>query len=345
MQSQARAYNESELRVDIPPDRRIQLGSAEVGDRNRGIYSDGIVLDEPAQMSTYFVTSVIRPALSDRAGSLLAIGTPQARFGAFFDLWELSATEPDWWRGKYTVEDTQLINAAELRSAKRLMGNNAYLSEYMCVWGVSVRGAFYAEVMEAIDKAGQIGRVRHAEQHLVHTCWDLGVTDSTAIFAFQAVGGEYNFLKHWEFTNRSYADIVGVLKDYATEQRWQYGKAIVPHDAKNKSQITGHSRRRTLEKLGLNTVVAPNRGIMDGIDLLRSRLRNCNFDSEGCRLGLEALRQYQSEWVDEKGVMKTQPLHNWASHSADSMRYFAVTPNSRLTSKTGRDKEYAADYY
>ena len=43
-----------------------------------------------------------------------------------------------------------------------------------------------------------------------------------------------------------------------------------------------------------------------------------------CEQGINALRSYQREWDDVKRVFKKSPLHNWASHAADSFRYLAI---------------------
>ena len=77
-------YNEQELRADFPNGARIQLYGCDSPDSLRGIYLDSVVLDEYAQMSPRVWTEVIRPALSDRRGKAIFIGTPMGH-NQFYD--------------------------------------------------------------------------------------------------------------------------------------------------------------------------------------------------------------------------------------------------------------------
>src|SRR3954451_7106432 len=90
------AVNETELWVELPPrveheggsgGARIRLYGADNADRLRGLYFDGVVLDEYAQMHPRVWSEVVRPALADRMGWALFIGTPMGRNG-FCDLFE-----------------------------------------------------------------------------------------------------------------------------------------------------------------------------------------------------------------------------------------------------------------
>jgi hypothetical protein len=66
----------------------------------------------------------------------------------------------------------------------------------------------------------------------------------------------------------------------------------------------------------------------------------CSFDRDKCKDGIEALRQYRSDWQDKKGVLALRPLHDWTSHAADAMRYAAITGLSALTGGWGGDIDY-----
>ena len=79
-------YHETELRAELPNGGRIQLLGCERPQTLKGLYIDGVVLDEVAQMPPKMWTEVIRPALSDREGFMIAIGTPQGH-NSFFDLY------------------------------------------------------------------------------------------------------------------------------------------------------------------------------------------------------------------------------------------------------------------
>jgi hypothetical protein len=89
------SVHESELRVDYINGGQVRLYGADNPDALRGIYLDGIVLDEYADMDPRVWSEIIRPALADRAGWAVFIGTPKGR-NAFFELWRRAQSEANW---------------------------------------------------------------------------------------------------------------------------------------------------------------------------------------------------------------------------------------------------------
>src|SRR5215471_16553969 len=84
LKHQARAFrqvraNETELRCDFENGARISLYGADDPDSRRGIYLDGVVLDEFQLMDPRVWSEVIRPALADRQGWAVLAGTPMGR--------------------------------------------------------------------------------------------------------------------------------------------------------------------------------------------------------------------------------------------------------------------------
>jgi hypothetical protein len=125
------------------------------------------------------------------------------------------------------------------------------------------------------------------------------------------------------------------------QRGYNYGKVICPHDVRQRSLSTGISRIDTLYNLGVDAVVAPQVSVIDGIEAVRQTLPRCVFDREKCFEGIEALRQYRSDWQDQKGVLNLRPLHDWTSHAADAMRYLAVAGTDQLVNNWD-DIDYTA---
>lgn len=105
-----------------------------------------------------------------------------------------------------------------------------------------------------------------------------------------------------------------------------YADAIdhLPHDAKARSLATGRTLVETLIALGRRPQLVPAHKIMDGINAARVTLRDCWFDAEKCRDGLEALRQYRTDFDEKTRSFKDSPRHDWSSHAADSFRYLSM---------------------
>lgn len=120
--------NESELRVDLPNGSRIRLYGADNYDRLRGIYLDGVVLDEFADMDPRAWSEVIRPALADRGGWAVFIGTPKGR-NAFADLYERAEADPEWYALRLRASQTGIIPTQELEALRAELTPNEFRRE------------------------------------------------------------------------------------------------------------------------------------------------------------------------------------------------------------------------
>jgi hypothetical protein len=124
--------NESELRVDLPNGARIKLYGADNPDAMRGLYLDGVVLDEYADMKPLIWTEVLRPTLSDREGFAVFIGTPKG-LNQFYDIYQMGLYDEHWFASLHTVDDTGIISPEELASAIASgMTTSAVQQEFYC---------------------------------------------------------------------------------------------------------------------------------------------------------------------------------------------------------------------
>src|SRR3977135_4328567 len=150
--------HESELRVDYPKGGQVRLYGADNPDAMRGIYLDGIVLDEYADMDPRMWSEIIRPALADRQGWAVFIGTPKGRTG-FFDLWRRSQTEPGWFSMMLKASETGLIPASELALARRDLSEEQYAQEFECSFDAAVIGSYYGKQLLRAEQDKRIGNV------------------------------------------------------------------------------------------------------------------------------------------------------------------------------------------
>lgn len=310
--------NETELRVDLPGGARIRLYGADNPDRLRGLYLDGIVLDEYAQIHPRLWAEVVRPALADRQGWAIFIGTPMGR-NQLYDIYQQGKVEPDWFTELFRAGETGVLPAEELAAARRAMSEEQYAQEFECSFDAAIMGAYYGKLLAAAERQGRIGAVPWEPALPVHTAWDLGIGDSTAIWFCQRAGRETRLIDYCE------ASGVG-LDHYARalgERPYVYGEHLLPHDAEVRELGTGKSRVETLMSLGIRPRVLPAMKVEDGINAARNLLPQCWFDAALCAGGLEALRQYRREWDDRLGAFRPRPLHDWTSHAADAFRYLA----------------------
>lgn len=320
--------NESELRADYPNGSQVRLYGADNMDAIRGIYLDGIVLDENADMDPRVWSEVIRPALADRKGWATFIGTPKGRNG-FYDLYQRSLNDPTWFSLMLKASETGLVDAEELRLARQDLSEDQYSQEFECNFDSSIPGAYYGKLMAEAEAAGRITAVPYDSAAQVWTAWDLGMRDSTAIWFLQPIGhGEVRVIDYYEASGMDLGHYVKQIRarDYV------YGGHILPHDIQVKELSTGKSRLEVLESLGLrgSIDIAPQHRVEDGINGVRVFLPRCWFDAKKCKRGIDALRQYRSDFSDKLQALRPSPVHNWCSHAADAFRYAAMTLDKRV---------------
>lgn len=314
--------SESELRVEMPNGGRIQLYGADNPDALRGIYLDGVVMDEYAQMSGRVWSEVIRPALSDRAGYAMFIGTPKGR-NEFCELYEEAFSGnagPDWFGALYKASETQVLPQIELDAALRDMGEDDYAQEFECSFDAAIRGAYYGKLISQAEADGRVGAVPYQPELRVHTAWDLGIGDSTAIWFFQQSGREIHWIDYYETSGEGLNHYVKHLD----AKPYLYGQHYFPHDVVAKELGTGKSRVDVLASLGITARVVALANVDDGINAARIILPRSWFDRQRCAEGIEAMRQYRRQWDDVRGIFCARPLHDRYSHGADAFRYAAM---------------------
>lgn len=309
--------SESELSVKLPHNgARIRLYGADNYDRLRGLYLDGAIIDEAGDIDPRAIGEVIRPALSDRKGWATFIGTPKGR-NEFFKIHQMAENEPDWFSAKLRASETALIDAGELVDAQKQMTPEAFAQEYECSFDAAVKGAYYGKDVEEAESMGRIGAVHYDRASDVYASWDLGIGDQMAIWIFQIVGKEYHFINYYENSGFGLDHYVDWIKNLPHSVHMNY----LPHDAEARELQTGKSRIQFLEGRQLKCTVVPRHEVDDGINAVRTRFNRFYFDKKNCDRGIDCLRMYRSEFDEKHQVLKSRPLHDWASHAADAFRY------------------------
>ena len=316
-------YNETELRCDLVNGARIMLLSSENPDSIRGIYLDGCIIDETAQINPALINEVITPALSDRKGFMILVGTPKGMANLFYDYYQKAQADPKWFLYKAKASETGIVDKEELDAALAVMGSQKYEQEFECSFIGNIQGSIYGDVIASLDDKKQITRVPIDPAYPVNTAWDLGYNDQTAIIFFQQIGHNIHIVDYYENKNEAFPHYAQVLKekDYIIEHN--YG----PHDLDQTEFGTGKTRRETAYQMGLRFKVVPRMAIEDGIHAVKMVLPRCFIDVDNCGPLVNALRHYHRKFSDKERVYKIKPVHDWSSHAADAMRTLATGLN------------------
>jgi hypothetical protein len=290
----------------------------------------------------------IRPILRENGGWAIFIYTPRGRNHGY-TLSESAKRTPGWFHQVLAADQSGVFSAEELAlelaelqgEYGRDLGQNLFDQEYMCSFDAAILGAIYAAWIRQLERSGRIRAVPWNADYPVHTAWDLGFGDATAIWWYQIIRGQVYVIDFYQASGkdaRHYCEQVlgheliedgkGNVERGADipqiEYRldWEYAEEkahCVPHDAAHKTiQGGGRSFGDQCHGYGIDMFVCGQAGQATQISAARKTLERCWFDEEKCKPGLDALSHYHYEWDDQLKILKDAPKHDWASHPCDA---------------------------
>jgi len=315
--------NEAELTVTVMNGAKIRLFGADNADAMRGLGFDGIYMDEYGDFKPSVWGNVIRPALSDKQGWAVFGGTPKGK-NQFWSVYENAARSPhEWFLLRLPASSSGLLPPSELSAARAQLSEDQYLQEYECSFEAAILGAFYGQELREAEQEGRVTIVSVDPNLPVHTAWDLGYRDDTAIWWYQVVRGEIHVIDFYSVSGANIEELAQVI----TDRGYRYGKHYLPHDAKAKTLASGGKSiiEQLAQHLGLGTLsIVPDLSVQDGIQAVRKMIPTTWFDNK-CYEGIEALKQYQREYDEDKKAFRQTPRHDWTSHPADAFRMMAIS--------------------
>jgi len=308
------------------------VGSDDI-DRLVGSNPVGVVYSE-FSLTNPAAWDMVRPILNANGGWSIKIFTMRGKNHAH-RLLEYAKTNPEWLADIRTVDDTVRPDGLPIISTVAIDEDRAsgtpeeiIQQEYWCSPDAQLVGSYYGDEMARMENEGRICDLPYDPALLVHTAWDIGLGDATAIPYFQ-------------ITKEGWINII----DYSEEEGWglnkwvqhlekkdvAYGTHLGPHDLKQREWGGGaKTRLQSAADLGLKFTLVPKLKIVEGVSALRSIMPRIRMDKRKCERLIDALKQY-SKQVDTKAMdpdgrkmYKDAPLHDWTSNGADSMRYLAV---------------------
>ncbi|CAB4134026.1 phage_term_2, phage terminase, large subunit, PBSX family [uncultured Caudovirales phage] len=185
----------------------------------------------------------------------------------------------------------------------------------------TVDGAIFAKEMQQAEKEGRICRVPYDATKPVHAVFDLGWSDSTAIWFLQFVGMETRLIRYIEDSQKTISYYLATMQTFG----YVYDTIWLPHDAENKTlAAAGRTIDDIVRAAGYKTRIMPRVPVLDSINAARTIFPTCYFDREHTADGLACLRHYRYEVDPDTGQFSRNPLHDHYSHGADAFRYIAL---------------------
>lgn len=329
--------NKSELVLELPGKWMIRLYSGDNYERMRGLYFDGVVIDESGDIDPGAWDEVVRPCLTDYKGWATFIGTPKGK-NSFFDTHKKAEKNEDgnWFSLVLRASESGIIDPEELEDIKRNTPDDIYKQEWECDFSIALKGAIYAAALEAIRAKGQICKVPHDAGLPVWTFWDLGSPRNTSVWSVQFLRNEIRLLN------------CDTARDWTTAKRvaemdsrgYSYAGHAIPHDGAA-VQKSGLTYQAELEAAGLKNVICLPRtnDPTTRIHRLIGLFPAMSFDDKSCETGVKALAEYHTAWDAKKKMFSDRPYHDWTSHPCDALGYMAEAMDCGVVKYGGEEKK------
>lgn len=335
--SPVKRVNNQEMIIELKNGSFIRLIGSDQVDRFRGSNFIGIVFSEYADHRPD-VWDVMEPVLRANGGWAIFNGTPKGR-NHFYNLVQAAKSNPQSWalselqtlwpdRPNYyeTVPEAEMKDV--IKQALDQGKDMIYIEqEYGTCFASGVQGAYFKDVIETARERGRIDDYKYNDNYAVHTFWDIGLSDDTAIWFAQRIGGNLVFIDYYEEKGKTPAFYAQILQ----EKGYRYGTHFLPHDGMRRNNINLTSYEDALRiycvDLGISDDVqsvprVPNKQI--AIDQVRGQFAQYCFDMHECRDGLAKLELYHRKYDPRNQTFMAQPVHDWTSHAADALTTAAL---------------------
>ena len=322
--------NNSEMKLILRNPARPQEAGSIIsflgGDNYDALAGSGIagaVVSELALQKPNLYDLILEPMLKETDGWVMFNTTPRGENHAK-EMWDFLERNPKYFTSKKTIEDTGVVNPADLEEEReRGKPEEIIQQEYYVSFAGAIYGAYYADILAKFHE--NFGLVPYNSSHLVHTMWDLGVSDSMAIWFVQFIDGYVNVIDYYE--NHTYS--LGHYAQVVLDKPYNYAGHHLPHDGVQR-QLTPTEKALSIQnqliQLGLKNVdVTPRTNdVYADIQSVRGILSRCRFDMAHCKDGVMALKQYRREYDENRKCFKSTPYHDWTSHGADAFRLVPI---------------------
>lgn len=309
-----------------------QMIGASEPDKLRGTNAVGFVYSEYAYMNKK-ISLVLDPVIAANDAWQVWISTPRGS-NHFTELYDLAVEEqeksPDkWFAQTLTIDDTKTnegkpVITQDAVDIERRKGKDewAIQREYYCSRQAPVEGSYYGNQVNTALNDNRICEVPWDQTKEVHTAWDIGQADYTAIWFFQLEENCIKLIDYYQNYGEGFPFYAKILK----ERPYIYGNHIGPHDLKK----TGMSLDATYEdarKHGIKFEICSKASRASGVEAVREMFSRCYFDKRKTEAGVKCLKGYRKKMVttDEGDeVFTNEHVHDQFSHGADAFRYLAM---------------------
>jgi len=330
------ATNQNEMKITLKCGSSFQLVGSDNPDSLVGSPPVGLVLSEYA-LSNPSAWAYLMPIFEENNGWVIFNSTTRGK-NHFYKTCILAEKDSEWLYDVKTVDNTNVFTELKLQRIRdelyslygEQLGEAFFQQEYYVSFEAATPGSVWGDSIAKIEAMGQVCEVEHDPAYPVHTSYDIGKHDATAIWFFQVIGQQINVINYFESNHHDIDYYCEHLRTLSNTLGYRYGNQYLPHDAFQDRM--GQGGKTIIQqfidfgkdgKLGKFKRV-PSTSKEGGIQAARATFPRCWFDAVNCAEGLEALKSYHHVWDDEKKMFTKEPFHDWSSNGSDSFRYLSL---------------------
>jgi hypothetical protein len=317
---------DNEMYIELINGSVIQIVGSDNFDSLVGANPVGVIFSEFA-IANPLAWAYIRPMLAENNGWAIFISTPRGH-NHFHRLFKTNENSPNWFCEMRDITQTYREDGSPIitdlileEERKEGMEESLLQQEYFVSWEGGLQGAFFTDEVNDI-RNNRLGFYANDRRRFALTAWDIGIRDKTAIGVFMAhpETGHPILMDAYEDRNKGLPYYIKHVKQLPYNFHWHFG----PHDLKKTEYTNNKQVVDTAYDLGLNFEVLEKISLADSIDNLRAFLRVLHVNENDNTLHvLDMLSSYRREFDDKNHIFKDKPVHDYASDSADMMRYAA----------------------
>ena len=341
--------NNQEMLIEFKNGSIFQLAGTDRYDSLVGSNPKWIIYDEYS-LQNPMARVMLRPVLSENDGGEIFVYTPRGRNHGY-KLYESNKNNPDWYAVKLGADRTRKLDGSLVMPKEKIdelrnegLPEEIIQQEYFCSFDVEMPGSVFGSWIGHAESEKRIREIKIEKDLPVFTWWDIGWNDDTVIVFMQPFGGELRFIHCYNNRKQDIPHYAEYLREFARKHQIKYKYHFPPHDINVHEWGSGRTRFHIAHDNGIQFQPPVKRlDHTDGREALRSVLKICHFDAIGCETLINALRDYHYDYDSKNALYKKQPVHDWSSHFADAMMYFAVTWNTMFRS-SGQQNSYVYSY-
>jgi hypothetical protein len=318
--------NESELTITLRNKSKIMLRSADNPDSSRGLSLDAAILDEAQDIDPRMLTEIIRPALADRRGSMLIIGTPKGIGNHLYDIYR----DPNFTSWQFTTAQGGRVDESELALAREMLDERTYKQEFEASFETYSNVLYWSfTTANIVDKVPEI-----SPKETLYVGGDFNTSPISAVVGIRR-GETMYIVDEVEIWNSNTHELVQELRNrYPTNPIWFYPDAS---GARRQTSSQGISDHIILEGAGFRVITGRvNPPVMDRISSVNSRLCNTVGDRHlliniKCKKMIETLTKQSF-----KAGTRIPDKESGYDHLGDSLGYmiWGIWPTRRAAPAT-----------